>query len=120
MLTAIDLTNARADVLETLVNTVTVQRNTPSVSNEGYPTDSWSTVDTVFGRIDNISRMSGSDLIALSEKGKAYYQLTVEWDADIRDNDQVIIDGTTYELKQVNTAQDDRIVRRGIVVLVTP
>lgn len=118
MLTDAELTQARADVLETLVSTVVIQRVTTTLSDAGYPAETWATADTVSGRIDTLARASGGDVIAMSEKGRAYYQLTVEWDADILDNDRISIGGVVYEVKQVNTAQDDRIVKRGIVVKV--
>lgn len=119
MLTAGELAQARADVLETLVSDVTLQRATTTVSDSGYPAESWATAATVKGRIDNLARsQTGADVIAMQEKGRALYQLTVEWNADLRDGDRVLVDGVIYELKQANIAQDVRIVRRGVVVRV--
>ncbi len=120
MLTAAELAQARADVLETLVSVVVIQRLTTTIDDSGLPSEAWNTIDTVMGRIDNIARMSGGEMIVESEKGKTYYQLTIEWDAEIQDGDQISIGGLVYELKQIHEAQDLRIVKRGIIVLVLP
>ena len=101
MMTAAELTQARADVLETLVSDVTIQRPSASINDSGYPTESWSTAGTVKGRIDNMSRGGGSnDVIAMQETGRAYYQLTVTYDADIIDGDRVQVGAAdSYEAR---------------------
>lgn len=119
MLTSAEVTQARADVAETLVSSVAIQRATTTIIDEGYPAESWATQSTVNGRIDNLTRSQGMGaLIAEQEKGRVFYQLTVTHDADLRDGDRVVVDSVTYQIVTVNLQQDLRIVRRAVVVKV--
>jgi hypothetical protein len=121
MLSQAELDALRADIETlTLPGTAIIQRATEANDGYGEAVKTWAAVGTVVCRIDPIGSMrtSGGNLIALQEKGKAYYQFSTIWDADMNDGDRVVSGGLTYELIQLHENHDLRAVKRAILVRV--
>lgn len=116
ILTAAELAALRLDVAGMLPQTVTIQRATETVDDYGHAAKSWSTVDTVAGRVDPLAQMSGQSIIASQEEGRVYYRLSVEYDADLVDGDQVIVDSVTYQVKQLHQNNALPAVKRATIV----
>lgn len=119
MLTSRELAQARADVLETLTDTCTIQRATEATDAYGHTAKTWvAAASGAACRIDPFARQDSSGQIALQEKGRAWYRLTLKWDADLRDGDRVAYAGDIYEVLQLHDDHSARIVRRAIVAKV--
>jgi hypothetical protein len=50
------------------------------------------------------------------EVGRAYYQLTIEHDADLNDGDRVVVGGVTYEVVQLHEGNALAAVKRAMLV----
>lgn len=119
MLTSRELTQARSDVLVTLTDTCAIQRATEAVDAYGYTAKTWTTAaSAVLCRFDPFARQDGAGQIAMQEQGRAWYQLTLAWDTDLRDGDRVAYGGDTYEVLQLHDDHSARIVRRAMLVKV--
>ncbi len=110
-----DLAQLRVDVLIMLPDTATIQRATESVDGYGNVSLAWVTVDTASCRIDPFKQRDSEGIVALREANKAWYQLTLEYDANIAMGDRLVIGGDIYELVSVHDDHSLRITRRGIV-----
>lgn len=120
ILTDDELRILRHDVAGLLPQTVQIQRATETVSASGGVSEAWVTASTVRGRIDPLKAMgaigSNAYTIADQEKGRSHYQLSVAHDADLRDGDRVVIDGATYEIRQLHRDVALAAVRRALCV----
>lgn len=115
MLTTRELSDLRADVLETLISTCTVQRVT-TTNNKGKVSETWTAVETdIVCRVDPYQRQDSAGVVADQEQGRAWFRLTLPWDADIGDGDRVIYGGETYELVQLHATHSGHIVTRAII-----
>lgn len=113
MLTARELSQLRADVLETLVATCTILRPTASVDSAGIASESWGTAGTaVLCRIDPERQRDPAGMVAGREAMRTYFVGTFEWDADIAEGDRVVVAGDTLELLQLYDIHSDRAVTR--------
>lgn len=113
MLTDRELTQLRADVVETLVSTCRIERPTTSVDGAGIPGESWGTaVASASCRIDPEKRREASGVVAGREAARSYFVGTFEWDADIAEGDHVIFEGDTLELLELHDTHSDRAVKR--------
>lgn len=117
MLTNRELAQLRADILITLPDTCTIQRNTPTVDSYGYTTEVWASVATgVQCRVDPASKQGmGSGVVAEREAARTYFQLTVPYDTTIADADRVVYGGTTFEIIQLHEVHSLRAVRRAVI-----
>lgn len=116
ILTAAELAALRLDVAGMLPQTVTIQRATETVDDYGHAAKSFATVATVAGRVDPLAQMSGQSIVANQEEGRAYYRLSVEYDANLVDGDQVIVDSVTYQVKQLHQNNALPAVKRATIV----
>jgi SPP1 family predicted phage head-tail adaptor len=116
------LSDSELDALRTQLETLTmpqsvaISRATETVSAAGDPVKVWATTSTVSGRVDPYTRGSGGYIVAEQEVGRAYYQLTIEHDADLNDGDRVIVSGTTYEVLQLHEGNALAAVKRALIV----
>ena len=115
MLSDRELAALRADVLGLLPDTCVIQRATTTTNSAGAWTETYSAAGTVVCRLDPFKMATGEQVIAAQERGRAWYQLSVPWDADLRDGDRVTVSSVTYELVQVHDDHSHRLVRRAIV-----
>lgn len=119
MLTSLELTQARSDVLVTLTDTCTIQRATEATDTYGHTAKTWATaVSGALCRFDPFARQDSAGQVAMQEQGRAWYRLTLAWDTDLRDGDRVVYDGDTYEVLQLHDDHSARIVRRAAVAKV--
>lgn len=120
MLTSRELAQARADVLTTLTDTCAIQRASEGTDSYGHTAKTWATATGgALCRFDPLMRHDNSgQKIAVQEQGRAWYQLTLMWDADLRDGDRVVYGGDTYEVLQLHDDHSARIVRRAMLVKV--
>lgn len=117
MLTDQELTDLRADVLELLPETVSVRRATIT-NDKGDVSESWAAVDSVSGRIDPMVRTDADGMVAEREAMRTYYRLSVEWDTNIQNGDQVIIASITYDVIELHKDPSKRAVKRAVVAVV--
>lgn len=116
MLTARELAQLRADILETLPDTCQIQRVTLVADAHGNTSEVWATVATVACRLDPFFRMASPNPVAAQEKMRNSYRLTVPYDADLRDGDRVLVDGDVYELVELHDDHSLHAVRWGMVI----
>jgi len=114
MLTDRELTQLRADLVETLVSTCRIERPTAGVDGDGLTSESWGTAAaSALCRIDpERRRTENTGVVAGREASRAYFVGTFAWDADIAEGDRVIFEGTTLELLELHDIHSDRAVTR--------
>lgn len=115
MLSAAELAGLRAEVRGLLPDTAVISRATTTTNSSGAWSETYSAAGTVVCRLDPFKMATGEQVIAAQERGRAWYQLSVPWDADLRDGDRVTVSSVTYELVQVHDDHSQRLVRRAIV-----
>jgi hypothetical protein len=117
------LSDSELDALRTQLETLTmpqsvaISRATETVSAAGDPVKVWATTSTVSGRVDPSTESTfGKYTVGDQEAGRAYYQLTIEHDADLNDGDRVVVSGTTYEVLQLHEGNALAAVKRALIV----
>lgn len=116
MLTSAELTAARADVLETLPDTCNILR--PSTSTDSHyfadETANAGTVGTAVAcRLDPYTnRTDNQGMVAGREANRAYFMLTLPYDATIDDGDRVVVGADMLQILQLYSVHSDRIVTR--------
>ena len=117
-LTSAELTQLRSDVTDLLPSTCDIVRRTVT-NDKGHPSESTATsVNDTPCRIDPASGRDLDGLVSEQEKGKAYYILSVGWNIDLQDGDQISFDSDTYRVAQLHDDHSARIVRRALIVKV--
>jgi hypothetical protein len=115
MLTSDELTAARADVLETLPDTCTILRPSTSVDSHYFADESSAgTIGTAVAcRLDPFTqRNDASGMVAAREANRAYFMLTLPWNATIDDGDRVVTNGETLQVLQLFNVHSLRLVTR--------
>lgn len=121
MLTARELDDARADVLETLVSTCVIQRPGAGTAGTawGFPSQDWSAVGTVVCRVDPVTRNDMlRGVLAERESLKTFYIGSFKWDADLQAGDRVVFESNTMELLNLWDDHSARILRRATLAQV--
>jgi len=120
VLTSRELAQARSDVLTTLTDTCTIQRAGEVTDSYGHTAKTWATATSGAPcRFDPFERrQDSSGQVAMQEQGRAWYRLTLAWDADLRDGDRVVYGGDIYEVLQLHDDHSARIVRRAALAKV--
>lgn len=117
MLTAKELADIRDDVAELLPDTCQIIVVSSNQDASGWGTaDSETVRATVACRLDAINQRTNTD--ALTEhlqSGKVLYQLTIPYDADIRDSDTVRHNSKDYQVLYVHREQTKAFVRRAVL-----
>jgi len=111
MLTESELEDLRADMLDLLPSTCTIQR--PTTTNvKGKTTATWTNAATgVACRVDPL-RLQTASTVAEQERGITRWMLTVAYNADVQDGDRIVFDSDTYEILQLHDDHSLRAVRR--------
>lgn len=116
MLTAQELAQLRDDMVELLPGTAIISRYTSSVNDAGVAAQTYAAIGTVIARVDPAT---GNDVrrgvLAGREASTAFFQLTVEWDANIAEGDRVTFGGETMEITLLHDLHADRAVRRALL-----
>lgn len=115
-LSSADLARLRSDVLDTLPDTMDIQRTTSGSDAAGYPSESLATVaSSVACRIDPVQR-EGILEAGEREAMRVDYQLTCTHGTDLRNGDQVIVNGATLEVVSVGKQLSSALVLRAMVI----
>lgn len=115
MLTSQELADARADAAETLVDSAIIKRSTP-VNTYGINDDVWGAVGTVACRLDPIPMNKASELYAGErEAARAYFTLTLPYNASLLDGDRVTINSDDYEVLVLFKQHSFRLMVRATV-----
>lgn len=110
------LTRMRAQVAELLPQSATIQRLTHTSDGMGGITTAVTTVATgVACRLDPVSQALVVGIIGAQETIAVRYRLTMPWDAALAADCQVVVDGRTYQVLQVDADQSWRTAVRAIV-----
>lgn len=117
MLTDKEQADIRGDMAELLPDTCQIIAVSSNQDASGWGTSDTETVRaTVACRLDAINQRTNTD--ALTEhlqSGKVLYQLTVPYNADIRDSDMIRHNGKDYQVLYVHLEQTMRFVRRAVL-----
>ncbi len=101
MLSAVELTAARATQALTMTNTATIQRPTHASDGMGGTRTTWATVGTTACRT-TAAGAQDSQLVAGQLRERASWRVTAPALTDIRTTDRLVIDGRTLEVVGVS------------------
>lgn len=112
MLTPAELLGMRQTQVDALPGTCDVLRKTLTEDGAGGFTESWETLSQ--GIPCRLSPEGGVDesLVASRFQGRAMRRLTLEYDEEIHNEDQVVVDGVTYEIAGVEDGAQWETARR--------
>lgn len=115
-LTDAELTQLRADAADLLPDTCDIVRRTIT-NDQGHASESTATaVSATPCRLDPAQRGEVDGMVNEQERGENYYRLTVGWNIDLRDGDQITFDSDTYRVVLLQDDHSARMVRRALVV----
>jgi len=119
MMTDAELTQLRADILETLDTTVVIQRVTHGTADPyGYGgTATWAAIGTAAARVDPLRDSRSREVVGAKESATDYRQLTVAYDTTIAQGDRVVYGSKTYEIRTLSDDHSLRAVRRAELVV---
>jgi hypothetical protein len=114
-LTELELELIRSDLSELLPDTCRIER--PTTTNTfGSISQTWGTaVASVACRLDPDNVQSQTGQVALRETGIARYTVTFPYDTDVRDDDRIVHNSTTYNIVTLYELHSARGVRRARV-----
>ncbi len=122
MLTAIELSQLRSDINETLPDTCIVRRSTLAAPDaRGFSDPSHSAVGTIICRVDPFnkqrdSNLLGTDFGSFRVASRSWYMLTLKDDADIEDADNISFNNKAYEVLRIFDDHTNRAVKRVLIV----
>ncbi len=122
MLTSAELSQLRSDVVELLPDTCIVTRGTlPTPDAAGFADPSHTAAGTIICRLDPFnkqrdSNLLGTDFGSFRVASRAWYMLTLEWNADIQDADNITFASDSYEVLRIFDDHSNRAVRRVLIV----
>lgn len=122
MLTSVELSQLRSDIIELLPDTCIITRAPlPGADATGFADPSHVAAGTVICRLDPFnkqrdSNLLGTDFGSFRVATRTWYMLTLEWDADIEDADNISFTDDTYEVLRIFDDHSNRAVRRALVV----
>ncbi|MFP4323988.1 MAG: DUF6093 family protein [Anaerolineales bacterium] len=111
-----DLSRLRAAHTASLTARCDIRRKTPATNDAGGPADTWSVVAAeVPCRLMPERSRRVIEAAGGRESGFNYYRLSLPWDADIRPDDEVHIEGRTYQVVSLWDAHTLRTARRAVL-----
>jgi head-tail adaptor len=114
-LTAAELAQLQSDLEELLPDTCRIERPTTTNTN-GSISQTWGTaVASVACRFDPETIRGQEDQVALRETGIARYIVTFPYNADLRDDDRLVHNSSTYNIVTLYDLHSARGVRRARV-----
>lgn len=115
MLTDTELTQLRADILETLPDEAIIYAQTYASDGGGGWTAGSTAAGTVACRLDPLTDRELSAMVAGRDALLVRYRLTVPHDAPLAPDVLVEVGGSSYEVIEMRTDHSLRAVRRAIV-----
>lgn len=98
----------RQRVERTMTDRCDIRRMSATTSGAGHVAEIPSIVRAdVKCRVLPVSRRRGEDVAGDMEMGANYFRLVLPYDTDLRDGDQVEINGVVYEVKDLNDSRTD-------------
>ncbi len=122
MLTAIELSQLRSDINETLPDTCIVRRSTLADPDaRGFSDPDPSAVGTIICRVDPFnkqrdSNLLGTDFGSFRVASRSWYMLTLKDNADIEDADNIVFNSKAYEVLRIFDDHTNRAVKRVLIV----
>lgn len=114
-LTSNELAQLRDDIEALMPDTCHIMRRTQT-NDKGHTSDSLGTAAaSVACRVDPLKRAQDAGLVADQEKGVTYWQVTVPYDTDVRDGDEIVYSSDTYRFIQLHDDHSARACRRIVV-----
>ena len=121
MLSANELADLRATMLDLLPSTCDIQYATVTTNDYGNTSETWANAATAVAcRIDPYSRQDNSGLSSLREANTLYFQITLPYNANIQNGDRIIYSGGTVEVLQLHKVHSQNAVIRAIGAQVSP
>ncbi len=117
-LTTDALTRMRAQAEQLLPGSCIIKAITSTNDGAGGWTESLSTLATVACRMDAMPAKSRTEADGAKESHTTYYTLTVPYDAPVAAGRVVVVDGTTYQIAEVHTAENWPVTRRCRIAVV--
>lgn len=112
------LAKARAQVLDTLTDAVTIQRPNRVSDGAGGMNTTWATVETTVGRFDPLSRVVQVEQAGRAEALRVEWQVTLPHDANIEVGYRVVKNGVAYEVRQAHFEHSSNVSKRcGVAVV---
>lgn len=117
---AADLTRMRAEVARMLPGAAIIQELTAASDGAGGVTETWAAVTggTVACRIDPLRRVAQIESTGMAEAIVLEYQVTLPYDAPISAQNRLVIEGTAYEVRQLDAVHSWNVSRRARVAVV--
>jgi head-tail adaptor len=114
-LTAAELRQLQSALEDLLPDTCRIERPT-TTNTYGSTSQTWGTaVASVACRLDPDNVQSQTGEVALRETGIARYTVTLPYDADVRDDDRLVHNSSTYNIVTLYDLHSARSVRRARV-----
>lgn len=120
MLSATELAGMRADFERALPDSVSIERNTPTVSAMGEAVASWAAVATPSGRLAPAGNQSVERAFAEKFGAEVTWRLTLPRSADVTAKDRVVVGGRTLEVVAVLDGHAWELTKRLVCVEVKP
>ena len=115
MLNNTELQRLRDAHTATLNGTCIVRRKIKVTNAAGGAADTWETIATYPCRVAPERDRRLSEISAERELMTVYYRLTVPYDADLRADDEVMYDGTTYQVVALWDQHTFRTAKRAVL-----
>lgn len=106
-LTAAQLASIQKVVLITLPWVCVIKRKTLAPDGFGDQTESWSTVQVTNCDVEMMTS-KGETPVGDQLRSDASYLITLPWNAQVEANDQLVVNGTTYEVQNRFTNWTDQ------------
>lgn len=109
------MAKVRARIEQHLVQECTIERKTYALDEYGVSQVITTTPTTSACFLTRNTR-SAAQMNDTKDQARVYYNLHLPHDADIRDGDEVVIDGERYYTEQVLRSQGMNVMRQAVLV----
>lgn len=114
-LDANQLADMRADVAQTLPDTIQIQSVSRASDGAGGWTETWTTVNTYPCRVDPLDMFVQFPTLGEREALINSRKLTLAWNASIAVGQRGIFNGDTYEIRDLQEDHSWRVSRRALI-----
>jgi hypothetical protein len=114
-LSTAELSQLRDDLDDLMPDSCAILRRT-FTNDKGHMTESLGTaVVSVACRVDPLKRMADAGLVADQEKGTTFWQVTLPYDTDILDGDELRWNGDTLRMIALHNDHSAKACKRAIM-----